>query len=183
MGHSARSELANLNYVLFFYFGFCASLSKSVSFLFYRILSVVFWCSKKQMIWVYAGWNVALVEHPKIVCDRSIRQLPRKSVSFQHGRFRFTLDPDNPISSRVFYSNPNPARFCLFYTLEKSKNRIPEAFSGAIFYIIYVDWIAAIDTVGSHLKLFLLGVRGQRLQPLLSPFLSKSRTLCNDYAA
>lgn len=71
------------------------------------ILSIVFLCSKKQMIWSNAGWIVAMMQHAKSFWNWASVKNPTCSVSFH----KSTTPPSNTkysIPMFILGTNPQP---------------------------------------------------------------------------
>lgn len=82
---------------------------------FFSISHIIQLCSGIQMIWVYAQWRIASVQHKQPCRDRSLNQFECCSVC-PNG---LMVSIENTVSVFVLLSQPQPATSCFV-------NRIPE---------------------------------------------------------
>jgi hypothetical protein len=102
------------------------------------ILRVVFWCSKKQMLGIYARSIVAAMANEQRIRRKTVVQPERETMS-QHSP---TIDADEPIPFLLSLSRPDPASVSFLNLSPKPSSRVVSAGVGAEVDFLDVKFLA-----------------------------------------
>lgn len=91
----------------------------SIASFFHHVKSVILGCSKKQMIWIYAGAIVAMVQNTQAVWNRSIFNHPGNYVSADGSSF---VAASEPSISNGFSCEPDPTPIGYSEFISESSN-------------------------------------------------------------